>query len=262
MTPAFMFATGVENSAPTIDGGRVRIDSMQKCCHYKNWRADFDCVQELGIFFLRYGIPLHRTFLAPQKFDWEFADLAFGDIRRRKLIPLADLCHFGVPDWIGNFQNGDFPELFATSAEAFAEGYPWVQLDTPINEMFICAVFSAQYGWWNEQLKSDKGFVTALKNIVKANVLGMAAILRRRPDAIFIQSESSEYFHADSPAAIAPAELMNAKRFLTLDLNYGHRVDSQMYEYLLDNGMTRDEYHFFMEPGYKRHCILGNDYYW
>jgi hypothetical protein len=39
---------------------------------------------------------------------------------------------------------------------------------------------------------------------------------------------------------------MNAKRFLSLDLNYGRRVDSEMYEYLLDNGMTRDEYHFFL----------------
>ena len=39
---------------------------------------------------------------------------------------------------------------------------------------------------------------------------------------------------------------MNAKRFLSLDLNYGRRVDSEMYEYLLDNGMTREEYHFFL----------------
>jgi beta-glucosidase len=35
-------------------------------------------------------------------------------------------------------------------------------------------------------------------------VLAMIEILKRRPDAIFIQSESSEYFHADSPAAIGP----------------------------------------------------------
>jgi NAD(P)-dependent dehydrogenase (short-subunit alcohol dehydrogenase family) len=32
--------------------------------------------------------------------------------------------------------------------------------------MFICATFSAPYGWWNEQLKSDSTFVTALKHIV------------------------------------------------------------------------------------------------
>ena len=40
---------------------------------------------------------------------------------------------------------------------------------------------------------------------------------------------------------------MNAERFLSLDLNYGRRVDSEMYEYLMDNGMTRDQYHFFLD---------------
>ena len=89
----------------------------------------------------------------------------------------------------------------------------------------------------------------------------MKAILQLRPDAIFIQSESSEYFHAENPGAIKPAEHMNVKRFLSLDLNYARRVNSEMYEYLMDNGMTRDEYHFFMRNNLRRHCIMGNDYY-
>jgi beta-glucosidase/6-phospho-beta-glucosidase/beta-galactosidase len=127
--------------------------------------------------------------------------------------------------------------------------------------MYICAVFSALYGWWNEQLSSDRAFVTALKHLVKANVLAMRAILQVRPDAVFIQSESTEYYHAENPKAIAPAELLNAKRFLSLDLNYGRRVDSEMYEYLRDNGMTYDEYHFFLHNNLKHHCIMGNDYY-
>jgi hypothetical protein len=54
---------------------------------------------------------------------------------------------------------------------------------------------------------------------------------------------------------------LNARRFLSLDLNYGRRVDSEMYEYLMDNGMRRDEYHFFMGNRLKHHCIMGNDYY-
>jgi beta-glucosidase/6-phospho-beta-glucosidase/beta-galactosidase len=127
--------------------------------------------------------------------------------------------------------------------------------------MFISALFSAYYGWWNEQLTSDRSFVTALKHLVKANILAMKAILEVRPDAIFIQSESSEYYHAENPTAIKPAELMNARRFLSLDLNYGKRIESEMYEYLMDNGMTREEYHFYLENHLKRHCIMGNDYY-
>jgi beta-glucosidase/6-phospho-beta-glucosidase/beta-galactosidase len=262
MYTTFMFATGIENSIPTINNGRTRIDQMEKCGHYKHWRTDFDLLDELDIQVLRYGPPLHTSFLGPGRYDWSFADMTFGEIQRRNLIPIVDLCHFGVPDWIGNFQNPDFPDLFATYAEDFARRFPWVQLYTPINEMFICAQFSAAYGWWNEQMRSDQAFVTALKHIVKANVLAMERILRVRPDALFIQSESSEYFHAENPAAIKPAEIMNARRFLSLDLNYGRRLDSEMYEFLMDNGMTRDEYHFFLSrSSLRHHCIMGNDYY-
>jgi beta-glucosidase/6-phospho-beta-glucosidase/beta-galactosidase len=259
--PPFLFATGIECSAPTIDNGRTRVDEMESCGHYDRWREDFDLVDELGIIFLRYGPPLHRTFLGPDKYDWEFADLTFTDLRRRNIVPITDLCHFGVPDWIGNFQNPDFPNLFAGYAREFAKRYPWVQAYTPVNEMYICAQFSAMYGWWNEQLSSEKAFVTALKHIVKANVLAMQAILDVRPDALFIQSESTEYFHAQDPSSIKPAEVLNARRFLSLDLNYGRRIESEMYEFLMDNGMTREEYHFFLGNKLKHHCIMGNDYY-
>jgi beta-glucosidase/6-phospho-beta-glucosidase/beta-galactosidase len=256
-----MFATGIENSIPTIRNGSIRVDEMEKCGHYKHWRTDFDLVRELGIRVLRYGPPLHRTWLGPGRYDWSFADETFAELHRRNMVVIVDLCHFGVPDWIGNFQNPDFPALFAVYARAFAERFPWVQLYTPINEMSICALFSAKYGWWNEQMTTDLGFVTATKLIVKANILAMREILQVRADALFVQSESSEYFHAESPEAIGPAESMNASRFLSLDLNYGRRVDSQMYEYLMDNGMTREEYHFFLNNNLKHHCIMGNDYY-
>jgi beta-glucosidase/6-phospho-beta-glucosidase/beta-galactosidase len=261
MSHRFIFATGIENSNPTIQNGKVRMDELEKCGHYQYWQKDFDLLREMDIWFLRYGPPIHKTFLGDKKYDWSFADQTFPELRKRGVLPIVDLCHFGVPDWIGNFQNPDFPALFARYAADFARRFPWVQLYTPVNEMYICALFSAYYGWWNEQLTTDRSFVTALKHIVKANVMAMREILQVRPDAIFIQSESSEYYHAENPPAIKPAELMNARRFLSLDLNYGKRVESEMYEYMMDNGMTRDEYHFFLNNNMKRHCIMGNDYY-
>ena len=60
-------------------------------------------------------------------------------------MPIVDLCHFGVPDWIGNFQNPDLPELFATYAGAFAGRFPWVQFYTPVNEMFVCAILGRDW---------------------------------------------------------------------------------------------------------------------
>ncbi|GLC28199.1 family 1 glycosylhydrolase [Roseisolibacter agri] len=261
---AFMFATGIENSYPTVrnaQGVRVRVDEMAKCGHYQHWRTDFDLVQQLGVDYLRYGPPIHTTWLGPDRYDWAFADETFADLARRDLTPIVDLCHFGVPDWVGDFQNPDFASLFAGYARAFATRFPWVQLYTPVNEMYVCALFSAKYGWWNEQLTTDAAFVTAIKHVVRANVLAMRAILDVRPDALFIQSESSEYFHAASPAALPRADFLNQVRFLSLDLNYGRRVSSEMYEYLLDNGLTRAEYHAFLDETLKHHCVLGNDYY-
>ena len=66
---------------------------------------DFARVKELGLEFLRYGPPYYRTHCAPGKYDWNFADETFSELKRLGITPIVDLCHFGVPDWIGDFQN-------------------------------------------------------------------------------------------------------------------------------------------------------------
>ncbi len=56
---------------------------------------------------------------------------------------------------------------------------------------------------------------------------------------MFIQSEATSFYHARSPKAERRAVTFNRRRFLSLDLCYGHEVESEMYEFLMDNGMTR-----------------------
>ena len=263
MKNKFMFATGIENSYPTImhDGQKIRIDEMEKTGHYKRWKEDFQLCKEMGIEFLRYGPPLYTAHTGPGQYDWGFTDETFNELRQLKIVPLVDLCHFGVPDWIGDFQNPDWPAYFAEYAKAFALRFPNIQFYTPVNEIFIAATFSAQYGWWNECLSSDKTFVTALKHLCKANVLAMQAILSVQPEATFIQSESTEYFHAEDPSCREHADFLNEKRFLSLDFSYGFPVNVKMYKYLLDNGMTDEEYQWFEKSYIKARCIMGNDYY-
>lgn len=260
----FMFATGIENSYPTIalpNGKTERVDEMEKCRHYQLWREDFALVKELGIEFLRYGPPYYSTHTGPGKYDWSFADETFNALHDLGITPIADLCHFGVSDWLENFQNPDFPKFFAEYAQAFAARYPWIRLFTPVNEINIAATFSAQFGWWNERLSSDRAYVTALKHLCQANELAEHAILKKQPQATFIQSETTEYFHAEDPECVQFAQFYNEKRFLALDLTYGYPVSSIIYEYLLDNGMTRDEYHWFGNNHVKAISIMGNDYY-
>lgn len=263
MRNKFMFTTGIENSYPTIQvaGKRQRVDELETTGHYTRWKDDFGLVQEMGIEFLRWGPPYYRVHTGPGQYDWSLVDEPLQDLFRRGITPIVDLCHFGVPDWIGDFQNADWPAHFAEYARAFAQRYPRVQFYTPVNEIFIAATFSAQYGWWNECLSSDRAFVNALKHLCTANVLAMQAILEVQPEATFIQSESSEYFHAEDPSCRTQADFLNEKRFLSLDLSYGHPVSVPMYKYLLENGMSDAEYSWFERNYIKGRCIMGNDYY-
>ena len=263
MRNSFMFSTGIENSYPTIisDGKKIRVDELEKTNFYNRWKEDFGLVKEMGIKFLRYGPQYYSTHVGPGQYNWEFADETFMELKRLGITPIVDLCHFGVPDWIGDFQNTDWPYYFAEYAKAFATRFPDLQFYTPVNEIFIAATFSAQYGWWNECMKSDRAFVTALKNLCKANVLAMQAILTIQPEAVFIQSESSEYFHAEDPSCRKLADFLNEKRFLSLDFTYGYPVSVQIYNYLLENGLSHKEYLWFESNYIKAKCIMGNDYY-
>jgi beta-glucosidase/6-phospho-beta-glucosidase/beta-galactosidase len=263
--PQFMFATGIENSYPTIkgpDGARIRIDEMEKTHHYERWREDFRITKELGIPYLRYGPPLYKTHLGPGKYDWDFADETFHELERLGITPIADLCHFGVPDWLGDFRNPEFPEFFAEYAVAFARRYPWVKLVTPVNEMYVAAKKSGEQGTWNECEKSDQGFVTAVKHLCRANRLAMESIWKERDgDVTFIQSESSEYYHCEHPDVQHIADFHNERRFLTLDLNYGRPISAKMFRYLMEYGMTAEEYDWFADPKIRARRIMGNDYY-
>ena len=108
MAQRFMFATGIESSYPTIagpDGQPVRVDELAKAHHYDRWREDFALVRQVGLEYLRYGPPYFAAHRGPGRYDWAFADATFAELRRLGITPIADLCHFGVPDWVGNFQN-------------------------------------------------------------------------------------------------------------------------------------------------------------
>jgi beta-glucosidase/6-phospho-beta-glucosidase/beta-galactosidase len=257
----FMFATGIECSYPTIQHGTVRRDQLRECGHYDRYEEDLGLVKELGLNYLRYGLPYYSIHTGPGQYDWTFADLAMNEMQRLGIVPILDLLHFGVPDWIGDFQNPDLPVLFAEFCGAVAERYPWVRYYTPVNEIYVTARISGKDGVWNEQLTTDRGFVTALKHCVAASIMGTQQIAKRRPDCVIVQSESAEFTHSLVANPPAEALLDNELRFLSLDLLYANPPSTTVGMYMMDNGLTRAEYAWFMAgkpPGYQ---IMGNDYY-
>lgn len=257
-----MFATGIECSYPTVEGGKRR-DQLEETRHYEYWRRDFELCKEIGARYVRYGPPYYRMHTGPHTYDWSFTDEVLPVMREMGLVPILDLCHFGVPDWVGNFQNTDWPELFADFAEAFAQRYPWIVYYTPVNEILICARFSAKEGIWNEQEKSDRAMIAAHANMCRATLLATERILKHQPDAVFFQSETTEAFFEQWPETAKQVELHNQIRFLTFDFLYGHPPTGDILLFLMDNGLEQEGYRWFMEHGRRAapHCVMGMDYY-
>src|SRR5436853_5549791 len=184
---------------------------MEKCGHYERWRDDLQLVRDLGLHYLRWGPALPRTFIGPAKYNWDWCDEVLAAMGWLDIAPIMDLCHFGVPEWLGNFQNEDFPAYFAEYAAACAARYSHIKYWTPVNEILITTLFSAKYGWWNEMLTSEEAYVRATINTCKANLLAMQAILQSVPDAIFIQSESSEYAQPAHPNLVDRARFSHVR---------------------------------------------------
>jgi len=96
---------------------------------------------------------------------------------------------------------------------------------------------------------------------VAASILATHGIAKQRPDCIIIQSESAEYMHEAYASPSPEVALTNKQRLLSLDLLYACHPDADVFIYLSDNGLTREEYEWFMKgepPGYQ---VMGNDYY-
>lgn len=257
-----LVATGIECSYPTVQGGRRR-DELEGTRHYSRWREDLELCRSIGATYVRYGLPYYRMHLGPGRYDWDFADMVLPVFWELGLIPIVDLCHFGVPDWVGGFANRDWPAHFAEYAAAFAERYPWIKFYTPVNEMLVCARFSGLYGLWNEQKASDRDFVAAHATQCRASLLALGEILRRRPDAVFIQSEIAEVYLERWPRTRGDVQFRNRFRFITFDFLYGAPPHADVLNYLYDNGLRREDYDWFMEhgAGAAAHCVLGMDYY-
>src|SRR6188768_1263341 len=97
-----MLSTGIECSCPVIRNGTHRVDELALTHHYERWQEDLHLTCDLGVRYLRYGIPYHRVNTAAGVYDWSFVDEVMHEMQSSGLQPIVDLCHFGMPDWLGN----------------------------------------------------------------------------------------------------------------------------------------------------------------
>lgn len=271
-----VFLTGIESSDPWIDGTR-RNQLKEAHDFYAHYTPRLNNIASLGIQWLRFGPAYSESHRGIDSFDFSFSDKVIRECQRLGIELIADLLHFGLPRWLHEgredtpfFQNPAFPELFASWAETFTKRYPHIRYFTVVNEPYITAYFSAKIGIWNEQLRSewhdDRYFVTAVKHIAKAAILGKRAIEKvwreenRADYPIFVQNESFEVSLSKHESRKAEVERFNLRKFAALDLIFGTH-QSSMRDYLTQQGMSEEEYSWFMTQGNKERIILGVDHY-
>ncbi len=271
-----IFMTGIESSDPWVDNRR-RNQLKEAHDFYEHYQQRLRNIKELGVNWLRFGLPYSEAHPAPRVYEFTMFEKVEAECRSLGITLVADMLHFGLPEWMhaGNpdapfFQNPNFPELFAEYAKVFAERFPEVRYFTVVNEPFVTAHFSAKLGIWNEKLvglgNNNSAFIRAICNIAKAAVLGREAIegvrkKQHKPAPIFVQNESFEKAFAEAGSGReAEAENFNLRRFAALDLIFGI-YDSTMETFLAGQGISRDEYWWFMNHGSRQRVILGIDHY-
>jgi hypothetical protein len=272
-----MFLTGIESSDPMIDG--VRRDQLREAHDFTvHGHTRLQNIRRLGIRWLRFGPPYSGVHLGPNAFDWRTWDFTVEACSRLGLHIIADLVHFGLPDWLhagtpshAYWQNPSMPEQVATYAEALVRRYPDVRCFTPVNEPFVTAWMSARLGVWNEQISrpwtDDHAFVRAAANAARAMIVIRQAIRRawretQRPGApVFVQNESfEEAIAGPGSGRLEEVRRFNLARFVALDLAFGHD-DPQLRDYVLGEGLPAEEYAWFMEQGDTEGVLLGIDHY-
>ncbi len=255
----FLLATGIDSSCPTLADGS-RVDELDRSGHYARWEEDFELVRELGLTALHYGPSYYRTHTGPVRYDWESCDEPMERLRSMPYQLIANLCHFGVPSWLGGFQDPAFPVLFGEYARAFARRYHWVRYYTPVNRILVAASSSALRGIWNECLSSEEAFIRAVRNLCMAHELAVDAILSERPDAVIIQSEAIESFEPAGQRAGSEAERLSALAHLPFDLTLGRALATGMARLLNEHGVPSNDLSFFRERRAQGQRWIGLDY--
>lgn len=261
----FLWCVGIED---TFIGQPIRhsgfaLDEYELTQHYRFWREDLDRAASLGIGGIRYGIPWYRVNPRPGRFVWDWVDQVLEyAVNVKGLTVIADLVHYGVPDWVERaFADDAYPQAVADYAAAFARRYrSIVNHYTPLNEPIITAQFCGRRGLWPPYLVGDEGWVRVLLGVAAGIQASVAAIRSADDRAVIVHVEAARLVHGDGTLAeFARQETVRA--FLPTDLVLG-LVDRQhaASDWALAHGATRGQLDR-LRAAPSRIDVLGVNYY-
>jgi|DewCreStandDraft_5_1066085.scaffolds.fasta_scaffold00194_21 beta-glucosidase len=224
--PTFIWATGIEDTFVTQPHPRTgrTLDEYELTQHYRFWREDLDRAAELGVRFMRYGIPWHRVEPAPGRFEWSWTDRVLEYmVARLGITPIVDLMHYGTPLWLERqFLSPDYPQRVEAYVRAFLERYRSLsRYYTPLNEPSINARYSGLLGIWPPYARSWRGYVQVLLQLCRGIVGTARAIRELVPDAVLVHVEAGAIYRTQDPSLQPQVELRDHANYLGLDLLYG-----------------------------------------
>jgi beta-glucosidase/6-phospho-beta-glucosidase/beta-galactosidase len=242
----FVWATGIENTfVPQTRPGHRALDEYQLMGHYEHWREDLALARDLGLRAVRWGVPWYRVEpFEPGRFDWSWTDQVVPYmVEELGLTPIIDLMHYGCPFWLRReFSSAEYPEAVAAYAEAFARRYAGLlKWYTPLNEPIVTALYCGQRGLWPPYLRTDRGYVTVLLQVIDGIQRTVAALRAVDPEVILVHVEASGLSRAAREDLHAIAREEQARTFLPYDLLTGRVTpDHPLFAWLVRNGASPD----------------------
>ena len=173
-----MFATGIENSYPDHrrpDGKTKRVDEMEQLRPLPPLARGLPAREGTRHRVSALRPAVLPTHIGPGRYDWAFTDETFNALLRRWGSRPSPTCATSAcPTGSAASRTRTGPRCSRSTPGRLRERFPWVRYYTPVNEIYVAATFSAQYGWWNERAASDRAFVTALEQSLQGQHAGDA----------------------------------------------------------------------------------------
>ena len=263
----FLWATGIEDTfIPQARPGLRSLDEYELTQHYQLWKRDFDLVAEIGVKYLRWGIPWYRVQPAPNEWDWAWTDRALDYLINSKgITPILDLMHYGTPLWLENsFINASYPQRVAEYAHEVAARYKSLaRYYTPLNEPMVNADMCGNKGEWPPYLSGEDGYVKLTLALAKGIILTTQAIKAEQPESVTVQVEAVWHTFTTDSALQDDTHQNNARQYLCFDLSTGRVNDDYVLrEFLCSHGMTNAELEWFQRNAVTFDFFGANFYPW
>ncbi|MEG3897083.1 beta-glucosidase [Microcoleus sp. SVA1_B6] len=181
------FMGGFECSTHRVQSGK-RLDVTAATGHDKFAVADYQRLQDQGIYTVREGLRWHLIEQSPGKYDFSSSLPIIRAARDMKMQVIWDLFHYGWPDDIDIF-SPEFVSRFANMVRAFMEVLteetdqtPFV---TPVNEISFIAWAGGEVAYINP---FAKGRGDELKTqLIKAAIAAIESVWEVNPNTRIVQ---------------------------------------------------------------------------